>query len=163
MVVLIVRIVDPLRPPIVDGDADGEVPAGNQNSIHFAQRIDRLTPFRGREAQGGEELRDGLVLVAPGGGHLELESRNGRVVARVIPSEPGDKYTPSVDRTFEAAAKHFGSELLAVVLTGMGDDGRRGVTLSNRDMNSYWPTQPRVGRQIRIAEQVKMFENFSGI
>ncbi len=95
----------------------------------FAQRIDRLTPFQGREAQGGEVLGEGLVLVAPGGGHLELESRDGRVVARVVPREPGDKYTPSVDRTFEAAAKHFGSELLAVVLTGMGDDGRRGVSM----------------------------------
>ena len=39
----------------------------------------------------------------------------------------GDKYVPSVDRLFESAAKHFGAELLAVVLTGMGDDGRKGV------------------------------------
>ena len=95
----------------------------------FAQRIDRLTPFRGLEAQGGEELEDGSVLVAPGGGHLELESRDGRVITRVIPRGPSDRYTPSVDRMFEAAAKHFGSKLLAVVLTGMGDDGRRGVSV----------------------------------
>ena len=49
------------------------------------------------------------------------------MVARVVPGSPGDRYTPSVDRLFESAAKHVGRDLLAVVLTGMGDDGRLGV------------------------------------
>ncbi len=93
----------------------------------FAERLDRLTPFDAREAQGDEELLPGTILVAPGGRHLELESIRGRVVTRVGPSRPGDKYVPSVDRLFESAAKNFGAELLAVVLTGMGDDGRKGV------------------------------------
>jgi two-component system chemotaxis response regulator CheB len=93
----------------------------------FAERLDRLTPFAVREAEGGEELSRGTVLIAPGGFHLELESVRGRIVSRVSEQQPGDKYTPSVDRLFESAAKHFGSDLLAVVLTGMGDDGRRGA------------------------------------
>ena len=66
--------------------------------------------------------------MAPGGRHLELESARGRIVTRLAPSRPGDKYVPSVDRLFESAAKHFGPDLLAVVLTGMGDDGRKGVS-----------------------------------
>jgi two-component system chemotaxis response regulator CheB len=94
----------------------------------FAERLDRLTPLSAREAEGGEEPAPGTVLVAPGGRHLELDSTGGRTVTRVSPPSPADKYTPSVDRLFESAAKHFGSDLLAVVLTGMGDDGRRGVT-----------------------------------
>ncbi|MBW2272809.1 MAG: chemotaxis response regulator protein-glutamate methylesterase [Deltaproteobacteria bacterium] len=93
----------------------------------FAERLDRLTPFEVAEARGGEDLRPGRVLIAPGGHHLELESRGGRVVTRVVPSQAGDKYTPSVDRLFSSAAKHIGSDLLAVVLTGMGDDGRMGA------------------------------------
>jgi two-component system chemotaxis response regulator CheB len=93
----------------------------------FAERLDRLTPFEVLEARGGEELRPGRVLIAPGGCHLELESRAGGVVSRVLTSERGDKYTPSVDRLFSSAAKHFGSDLLAVILTGMGDDGSRGA------------------------------------
>ncbi len=93
----------------------------------FAERLDRLTLFDVIEAKGGEELANGNVLLAPGGSHLELESVNGRVLTRVVKNIPGLKYTPSVDRLFESAAKHFGSDLLAVVLTGMGDDGRRGV------------------------------------
>jgi two-component system chemotaxis response regulator CheB len=45
----------------------------------------------------------------------------------VVASEPSDRYAPSVDRLFESSAKAFGHDLLAVVLTGMGDDGSRGV------------------------------------
>ena len=79
------------------------------------------------EAQGGEELLPGTVLVAPGGQHLELEQEGSRVLARLVPGSPRDKYTPSVDRLFQSAAKHVGPDLMAVVLTGMGDDGRVGV------------------------------------
>jgi two-component system chemotaxis response regulator CheB len=93
----------------------------------FAERLDRLTSLRAREARSGEVLESGSVLIAPGGSHLELVAGLGRIVTRVSPSEVSDKYAPSVDRLFESAAKHFGSELTAVVLTGMGDDGRRGA------------------------------------
>ena len=93
----------------------------------FAERIDRLTALDAREAESGMELREGAVLVAPGGRHLEFESLDGRVLTRVVERRQGDKYAPSVDRMFESAAKQFGSDLVAVVLTGMGDDGRLGV------------------------------------
>ncbi len=94
----------------------------------FAERLDRLTRFRALESQGDEEIAPGSILVAPGGRHLELETSRGRIVTRIAPSRPGDKYVPSVDRLFESAAKHYGPDLLAVVLTGMGDDGRKGVS-----------------------------------
>jgi two-component system chemotaxis response regulator CheB len=94
----------------------------------FAERLDRLTPFRAFEAKGGEVPKPGTILVAPGGSHLELENIGGAVVTRVSPPSAADKYTPSVDRLFGSAAKCFGRDVLAVVLTGMGDDGRRGVT-----------------------------------
>ncbi|HEX2485042.1 MAG TPA: chemotaxis response regulator protein-glutamate methylesterase [Myxococcota bacterium] len=93
----------------------------------FAERIDRLTPVAAHEAEGGEALTRGSVLLAPGGHHLEFELRGATPVTRLVERGPEDKYAPSVDRMFESAAKHFGSDLLAVVLTGMGDDGRRGV------------------------------------
>lgn len=93
----------------------------------FAERLDRLTPFAAAEAAGGEELVPGRVLVAPGGRHLELESVAGRVRTRIVEDTPGDKYAPSADRLFASAAKHFGADLLGIVLTGMGDDGRDGA------------------------------------
>ncbi len=93
----------------------------------FAERLNRLTPFSVREAEGGEVPTGGTLLIAPGGSHLELESRRGRIVTRVSPSGSEDKYIPSIDRLFASAAKHFGRDLLAVLLTGMGDDGRAGA------------------------------------
>ena len=93
----------------------------------FAERLDRLTTFFVREASGGEPLLAGAVWIAPGGHNLELETRGGRVVTRIFEAADADKYIPSVDRLFRSAAKHIGPDLLAVVLTGMGDDGRRGV------------------------------------
>jgi two-component system chemotaxis response regulator CheB len=93
----------------------------------FAQRLDRLTNLKAREARDGEEPEAGTILVAPGDNHLEFATKNGRVVTRLAPRTDADKYAPGVDRMFESAAKHFGSDLLAVVLTGMGDDGRQGV------------------------------------
>jgi two-component system chemotaxis response regulator CheB len=92
----------------------------------FAERLDRLTPFHVKEAEGGEYPLPGTVLLAPGGFHLELESDSGKILTRIVSNEVGEKYTPSVDRLFKSAAKHYGQDLLAVVLTGMGDDGRMG-------------------------------------
>jgi two-component system chemotaxis response regulator CheB len=93
----------------------------------FAERLDRLTPMRAIEASGGEELVAGTIMVAPGGKHLELECPAGRIMTRLVATTSSDKYAPSVDRLFTSAAKQIGSDLQAVVLTGMGDDGRVGV------------------------------------
>ena len=73
-----------------------------------ADRLDRLTHFQVKEAAGGEALTPGSVWIAPGGHHLELESSARRIVTRISRSQATDKYTPSVDRLFESAAKHFG-------------------------------------------------------
>jgi two-component system chemotaxis response regulator CheB len=92
----------------------------------FAERLDRLTALRAIEAKGGEPMMPGTILLAPGGRHLEIESVAGRPATRVVANLGGDRYAPSVDRLFETAAKAYGSELVGIVLTGMGDDGRRG-------------------------------------
>ncbi len=92
----------------------------------FAERLNRLTAFDVREARGGEVPVGGMVLLAPGGQNLEVESCDGEIRTRLAPREPSEKYVPSVDRLFATAAEHYGSKLLGVVLTGMGDDGRRG-------------------------------------
>jgi len=98
----------------------------------FAERLDRMTHLRAREACAGCVPEPGVVLVAPGGTHLELECVRGQIVTHIAPRAEGDKYAPSVDRMFIAAAKHYGSNLLAVVLTGMGDDGRAGALAVKR-------------------------------
>jgi two-component system chemotaxis response regulator CheB len=93
----------------------------------FADRLDRLTRMRAREARDGDAPEPGLVLMAPGGSHMLLEPSRGGPVVRLVEGSRSDKYVPSVDKLFESASKCYGANLLAVVLTGMGDDGRRGV------------------------------------
>ncbi len=93
----------------------------------FAERLDRLTVMRAREAAGGEAPTPGEILIAPGGRHLEVESVAGRPVTRINRNVSGDRYTPSVDRLFESAAKAYGANVTGIILTGMGDDGKVGA------------------------------------
>jgi two-component system chemotaxis response regulator CheB len=97
----------------------------------FAQRLAKLSGLDVLEAEGGMDLVDGRVLVSPGGWHLKLSRAGGPLgplrsvlVARDV---AGRRYCPSVDLLFESAAEAMGSRVCAVVLTGMGNDGRSGV------------------------------------
>ena len=93
----------------------------------FAERLASTTALAAREAEPGDVPAPGTILIAPGGAHLEFETRGHDVVARVLEPRPSERYAPSVDRMFSSAAKHWGADLLAVVLTGMGDDGAAGA------------------------------------
>ena len=93
----------------------------------LAARLDRLGPSTVVEAAGGELLAPGTVYIAPGDQHLELV-RSGTVVRTRLHQGPPVNYCrPSVDVLFDSAAAAFGGDQLAVVLTGMGADGRVGV------------------------------------
>ncbi len=96
----------------------------------FAERLGRQTAFDVSEADDGDAVLAGRVLVAPGGRHLAVErAAGGRLRARVLPRAEvaGRRYCPSIDLLFESAARAMGSRVCGVVLTGMGNDGRRGV------------------------------------
>jgi two-component system chemotaxis response regulator CheB len=98
----------------------------------FAERIARTTQVAAREAEPGMAPEPGSILIAPGGRHLELEARGGNVCTRVVTADGADRFAPSVDRLFSSAAKCYGPDLLAVVLTGMGDDGAAGALAVKR-------------------------------
>lgn len=92
----------------------------------FAARLDSLCASTVLESAGGEELQPGHVYLAPGGYHLELREE-GRGVHTVLHQGPQVNFSrPSVDVLFNSAARVCGGDLLAVVLTGMGSDGRGG-------------------------------------
>ncbi|MSP62068.1 MAG: chemotaxis-specific protein-glutamate methyltransferase CheB [Myxococcales bacterium] len=94
----------------------------------FADRLQRTTRWRVREARDGDILEPGLALVAPGTGSLLVTRAGVALHAAIAGPRKGDRFTPSVDRMFEAAAAAAaGRGLLAVVLTGMRGDGVRGV------------------------------------
>ena len=96
----------------------------------FAERLSRTTSFSVQEAQHGDVVAVGRVLIAPGGHHLQL-ARDGLGVLRaaVHPQPPGERgrYCPSADLLFLSAARLLGRRACALVLTGMGNDGQVGI------------------------------------
>jgi len=96
-------------------------------TAQLAARLDRNGPHRVIEAQGGEVLEPGTIYVAQGGSHLEVVSSNGRVMTQINQGEPVNFCRPSVDVLFTSTAAVYGARQLAVVLTGMGSDGREGA------------------------------------
>lgn len=107
------------------------IPVGFTASL--AERIDRSSPLHVVEASQGLEVGPGMGVIARAGVHLALE-RIGPMLARCIlsPEPTGHLHRPAVDVLFKSAAAEFGSRVLAVVLTGMGDDGLEGARAVNR-------------------------------
>ena len=94
----------------------------------FAERVNRLTPYDVQEATDGQFARPGHVYIAPGGMQMEVHrTADQQLQLEVRAARPNDLYAPSVDRLFETASDACGARMLAVVLTGMGDDGARAI------------------------------------
>jgi two-component system chemotaxis response regulator CheB len=94
----------------------------------FAERLNRQANLRVREVARTEIVHQGSVYLAPGDRNLEvLPMAGGALAVRAVTPDPGDRYVPSGDHLFISAAASVGRGLLALVLTGMGDDGRLGV------------------------------------
>jgi len=101
----------------------------------FAERLDKLCRIRVKEAEDGDILRPGLALLAPGGKQMMVD---GRGAVKILPGDERLNYRPCVDITFGSAAKSYGDKVLAVVLTGMGADGREGARLLKQSGSSIW-------------------------
>ena len=101
----------------------------------FAERLDKLCRISVKEAEDGDILRPGLALLAPGGKQMMID---GRGTVRILPGDERLNYKPCVDITFGSAAKSYGDKVLAVVLTGMGADGREGARLLKQGGSSVW-------------------------
>lgn len=89
----------------------------------FAERVNKLSSFDVREARDGEMLLPGCVYIAPGGMQTEVRRIAEGLQVRVFPGTATDLYAPSVDRLFRTASDACLDRMVAVVLTGMGDDG----------------------------------------
>jgi two-component system chemotaxis response regulator CheB len=80
-----------------------------------------------REARHGDRVERGVVLIAPGGRHMQMRKTGGQYYVDVIDGPPVNRHKPSVDVLFRSAAECAGRDALAIMLTGMGDDGARGM------------------------------------
>jgi len=89
----------------------------------LADRISAVSGLRAREGEAGAIIRPGEAWVAPGGSHMEVEQAADGVKLRIHDGPPENSCRPAVDVLFRSVAKVFGNRTLAVILTGMGQDG----------------------------------------
>jgi two-component system chemotaxis response regulator CheB len=104
--------------------------------VPFTRRLDAVCPQRVRVAEDGERLENGTALFAPGGRHLLIKRQGTSYFANVVDGPPVARHRPSVDVLFRAAATAAGANAVAILLTGMGDDGAAGM-LELRSVGAY--------------------------
>lgn len=102
----------------------------------FSERMNRLSKLHVKEAEAGDRLEVGKVLVAPGGMQMMLD-RSGSSI-KIIPGDDRVNYKPSVDVAFASAAAALGGSVLGLVLTGMGADGCEGARLLKERGSIIW-------------------------
>jgi two-component system chemotaxis response regulator CheB len=114
------------------------MPAGFTRS--FAARLDSLCRVRVKEAQDGDRVLDGHVLLAPGDYHMQIRCSGAAATVRVFQGEPVNRHRPSVDVLFRSCAQSLGRNAVGVILTGMGADGARGL-LEMREAGAHTVAQ----------------------
>ena len=93
----------------------------------FAERLHSLCQIEVREAQNGDRVIPGRALIAPGGKHMMLKRNGAQYVVEVADGPLVNRHKPSVDVLFRSVAKFAGANALGIIMTGMGDDGARGL------------------------------------
>jgi len=104
----------------------------------FADRLNGLCKISVKEASDGELLKPGCAYLAPGGKQMLLDGRAGNAKIRIHEGSEKLNYKPSVDITFASLSKIYGKKVLAVVLTGMGADGRDGARMLKEKGAEIW-------------------------
>ncbi|KZN54942.1 protein-glutamate methylesterase/protein-glutamine glutaminase [Pseudoalteromonas luteoviolacea] len=105
----------------------------------FAQRLNSLCKIKVKEAEQGDRLMPGVAYLAPGGKQMMVESRGGSKTLKVFEDDsPRITYKPCVDVTFASTAKAYSGDVLAIVLTGMGADGRDGARMLQQVGATIW-------------------------
>lgn len=101
----------------------------------FSDRLNRQCKISVKEAEDGDQLVRGKAFLAPGGKQMLVDKRGS---LKILPGDDRTNYKPSVDITFGSAANAYGADVLAVVLTGMGSDGREGARLLKQKGSFVW-------------------------
>jgi two-component system chemotaxis response regulator CheB len=93
----------------------------------FAERLDAITSLRVKEAQTGDQVKQGQVLIAPGDKHMIVKRMGDGYIVECYDGEKVNRHRPSVDILFESVANAAGKNAIGVILTGMGSDGAKGL------------------------------------
>jgi two-component system, chemotaxis family, protein-glutamate methylesterase/glutaminase len=129
----------------------------------FADRLDRMCTMRVKEAADGDRVLNGHALIAPGGLHMRLVRAGATYLVRLRNDPPVNQHRPSVDVLFESCSETVGANAVGVIMTGMGDDGARGLlamrkagarTLAQDEASCVVFGMPRAAIELGAAERV---------
>ncbi|MBU2893214.1 chemotaxis response regulator protein-glutamate methylesterase [Colwellia sp. D2M02] len=105
----------------------------------FASRLDSLCKIKVKEAADGDVLKPGCAYLAPGGRQMIISGTESAAKIKILEDDsPKITFKPSVDITFGSAAKTFSGKVLAVILTGMGSDGKEGARMLKTKGATIW-------------------------
>lgn len=108
-------------------------------TLAFANRLNSLCQIKVKEAENGDVLKPGHAYLAPGGKQMILEGNSSNARLKVFEDDsPRIAFKPSVDISFGSAAKIFSGDVLGIILTGMGSDGREGSRLLKSKGSTIW-------------------------
>jgi|CXWL01.1.fsa_nt_gi two-component system chemotaxis response regulator CheB len=134
----------------------------------FAGRLNGLSPMQVKEAEDGDPVRQGLVLLAPGNKHMTVVRDGPHFVVRVDQTPHVNRHRPSVDVLFRSVAGTFGARSVGVLLTGMGKDGaagllemkqRGGQTIAQDESTSIVFGMPKEAIAIGAASRILPLQN----
>ncbi len=130
----------------------------------FADRLNRTCAMTVCEAEDGQQILAGHAYVAPGSHHLYVERSGARYICRLSDGPPVNRHRPSVDVLFRSVAQNAGQNARGVILTGMGDDGARGlremreqgaVTIAQDENSSVVWGMPGAAVKLDAADYIK--------
>jgi two-component system chemotaxis response regulator CheB len=137
----------------------------------FASRLDGLCAITVKEAESGDTVLRGRALIAPGNHHLLLQRSGARYYVEVKEGPLVCRHRPSVDVLFRSAARYAGPNAVGVILTGMGDDGARGMlemkdagakTIAQDEATCVVFGMPKEAIKLNGVDKVMPLENIAG-
>ncbi len=137
----------------------------------LAERLNGLCAVDVKEAADGDRVVDGRVLIAPGGRHMQLQRSGAQYVVSVRDGPQVNRHKPSVDVLFKSVAHCAGANALGIILTGMGDDGARGLremrdagarTVAQDEASSVVFGMPREAIRLGAADAVLPLTGIAG-
>ena len=137
----------------------------------YAKRLNSLSAMTVAEAEDGAQILRGHVYIARGDTHLEVVRDGARYICKVTKNPPVNRHRPSVDVLFNSVAQNVGQNAMGVLLTGMGEDGARGLkvmrdsgahTLAQDEATSVVWGMPGTAVRMDAAIEVLALERFAG-
>jgi two-component system chemotaxis response regulator CheB len=138
----------------------------------FADRLNDICSIQVKEAEDGDLIRPGLALVAPGNQHMLVKRRGMQYYVELNNGPLVNRHRPSVDVLFRSAAIYAGKNCIGVLMTGMGDDGAKGLleireaggrTIAQDEHSCVVFGMPKEAIQLNAAEQVLPLQDISHV